>query len=310
MNIAYATSDVEPGRQFEYWVDAVCGHCLLANCHSMGEKRFEGRLLNHAVGDLDISALSASQHFWSRKEPHLRRKPDDNLWLAYMRKKGKLTMRQSGREGHIGQGDIVFYDGELPFECMMEVGAVFLIPFPRQELLRLAPGAASYTAITMNDANAGALPLRLMLDQIETLDFSTMRPEVARQFGATVLELAALMLEFRTCETPPKMEQDIYARVLAYIQRRYQDPDICLETLAQVHQVSSRTISRAFARRQQTPMGMVWKARLDNSQQALLAGRSRTVTDAALDNGFSDISHFSRAFRKTFGIAPHELLQK
>jgi AraC-like DNA-binding protein len=34
------------------------------------------------------------------------------------------------------------------------------------------------------------------------------------------------------------------------------------------------------------------------------------VSQAALDFGFSDFSHFSHAFRKAFGISPRSLLPK
>lgn len=58
----------------------------------------------------------------------------------------------------------------------------------------------------------------------------------------------------------------------------------------------------------QTPMGVVWQLRLDASHRALAEGRARSVTEAAFDHGFSDVSHFSRTFRKTFGCAPHTLM--
>ena len=36
----------------------------------------------------------------------------------------------------------------------------------------------------------------------------------------------------------------------------------------------------------------------------------RSVSQAALDYGFSDFSHFSQAFRKAFGVAPNTLLRR
>jgi AraC-like DNA-binding protein len=40
------------------------------------------------------------------------------------------------------------------------------------------------------------------------------------------------------------------------------------------------------------------------SFEALSEGRISNVTDAALSYGFSDVSHFSRSFKATFGHAP------
>jgi AraC-like DNA-binding protein len=40
-----------------------------------------------------------------------------------------------------------------------------------------------------------------------------------------------------------------------------------------------------------------------------MEGSARNVTEAALDHGFSDVSHFCQAFRKAFGCTPSSLLR-
>lgn len=48
----------------------------------------------------------------------------------------------------------------------------------------------------------------------------------------------------------------------------------------------------------------VW-TRLVEACSYLAGGRS--LTSAALQAGFSDAAHFSRTFRKTFGLAPSQI---
>jgi len=49
---------------------------------------------------------------------------------------------------------------------------------------------------------------------------------------------------------------------------------------------------------------------LQACHRILAEGKARNITQVALDHGFSDMSHFSLAFRKTFGYTPSSLLRQ
>ena len=79
-----------------------------------------------------------------------------------------------------------------------------------------------------------------------------------------------------------------------------------VEELAQQHGVARRTLERRF--RDETGMSFgMWrqKARLLDSIRLLAQGKS--VTDAALDSGYSSVSAFIAAFKSTFGYTPGRL---
>lgn len=44
-----------------------------------------------------------------------------------------------------------------------------------------------------------------------------------------------------------------------------------------------------------------------NEARSELEGKGKTVTEVALDLGYSNISHFAAAFRKQFGINPGQM---
>jgi len=46
---------------------------------------------------------------------------------------------------------------------------------------------------------------------------------------------------------------------------------------------------------------ILW-SRIQRATQAVVGGMS--LTDAAMEAGFSDSAHFSKSFRATFGLAP------
>ena len=79
-----------------------------------------------------------------------------------------------------------------------------------------------------------------------------------------------------------------------------------IDELAKRHAIARRTLERRF--REETGMSFgMWrqKARLLDSIRLLADGRS--VTDAALDCGYSSVSAFIAAFKSTFGYTPGRL---
>ena len=305
--LSYSTSNIDEIRRFTYWNDVVCRHCVPAASHPLTNKSFDAALTVHRVGAVDISTMSAPHHHWSRGSPHIRQDPEDDLWLAYMAQ-GSGRVEQSARQTKLDSGDIVLYDSSRPFTFSLQANSIHLLRLPRRSLLQRCPGAERLSGQGFEAGQVGASPLKSLIEYSVATDFSKMRSGAASQFGSTLLDLVALMLEVRMGKDATPHEYDLYARISSYIEQHFGDPTLSLESLAEVHHVSSRTVTRAFARRDQTPMTFVWKLRLQASRLALTEGRSRSVTEAAFEHGFSDVSHFSRAFRKSFGCTPQSLL--
>lgn len=310
MNTQYSTGIVDPARRFEYWNDVVCRHCIPAASRMLESGAFDARLTVQSIGAVDISEMAAPWHQWTRAAHHLRAGAHDDIWLGYLHQ-GSALVGQEDRQAVLHNGDMVLYDAARSFEFSLVSKAAFLIRLPRQALLQRFPDAERMTARTLDGAKPGVGPLRSMILQAAAVDFGTAHSASAARFGSTLLDLVGIALEFQNDvarESTP--ERDLYARLVNYIQCNFKDPNLGLDRLAASQHVSSRTVTRAFAKHNQTAMGMVWNLRLEASQQALAEGRVRSVTDAAFDHGFSDASHFSRVFRSAYGYAPHLLIRK
>jgi len=79
--------------------------------------------------------------------------------------------------------------------------------------------------------------------------------------------------------------------------------NVSLKELAQAAGIDSSRLTRAFTRHYGLPPH-AWhlQFRLRNAQHCLLQGR--TIADVAFEHGFSDQPHFSKAFKKLFGLTP------
>jgi len=146
------------------------------------------------------------------------------------------------------------------------------------------------------------------LVQFET----SLNEDVANRVGASALDILATTLEAELSEDAEGegRHHARLTRVKRYVAANLHDAEMTIESIAAAQNLAPRTLHRLFSAEGTTPIRWLWQQRLSASYKALAEGHIRHVTDAALSFGFSDLSHFSRAFKKTFGHAPHILVRR
>jgi AraC-like DNA-binding protein len=76
-----------------------------------------------------------------------------------------------------------------------------------------------------------------------------------------------------------------------------------LNLLARRHGAARRTIERFFHKETGMPFGL-WRQKVRLLESLRLLSEGKSVTDAALDTGYSSVSAFIAAFKQTFGSTP------
>lgn len=87
------------------------------------------------------------------------------------------------------------------------------------------------------------------------------------------------------------------------------DPDFTIADLARRHQVTPRYVQILFDRAGTTFTAFLRDCRLTEAHRLLTSpdGCHLAIGDIAYRAGFSDLSHFNRAFRTRFGAAPRDI---
>jgi AraC-like DNA-binding protein len=307
MNLLYTTSSVDHIQRFEYWHDAVCKHCIPASSERLTSEEFSGSLTVHAIGALNVSEHAASSLRWVRAPEHIRKGPNDNFWVSLMAS-GEGRLSQDGRQVIQGPDELVLYDAARPFEYELTTGSIYIVEIPRQVLTFRFRGAESLTATRMGEGLPVVALLGRMIHEAAHLHFPDKQSTTASLFASAVVDLLAATLELQSGRVGHVTSHEaLVQRTKAYIDRHLDVASLDLGQLAATQGVSSRTLTRAFAQQGCTPMHWLWQRRIDGSYCALKEGHVRNVTEAALRFGFSDLSHFSRAFKKTYGFSPLSL---
>jgi AraC-like DNA-binding protein len=109
-------------------------------------------------------------------------------------------------------------------------------------------------------------------------------------------------LDATTQEVAPGFE---FGAVLAHLRDHYDEP-LTNRRLAKLAHMSVRNFERRFRSRfHLTPQRYLKKLRLRMACRALVYTR-QSLTEVAMGCGFSDQSHFTREFRRSFGRTPRE----
>jgi AraC-like DNA-binding protein len=128
-------------------------------------------------------------------------------------------------------------------------------------------------------------------------------------FKSKVLQLLADFFFARTgegelfCDRQKRLSRERVNRAISVLDQRLADPP-SLHELGRIVGCSPFHLSRTFSKEMQLTIPQyIRKLRMERAAELLRSGKFN-VTEAALEVGYSSLSHFSQAFCQTIGCCP------
>jgi AraC-like DNA-binding protein len=172
--------------------------------------------------------------------------------------------------------------------------------------LYLSPALTNFEKPECRVIDVAPLLRELILRAVERMGLDSRTPHDSRMIGLLEDEVNRAIAAAADSPLVLPMPQDERALALAHAVLKQPLRNENVDELAKQHGVARRTLERRY--REETGMSFgVWrqKARLLDSIRLLAEGAS--VTDTALDCGYSSVSAFIAAFKGTFGYTPGRL---
>lgn len=308
-----AITAVKPGDGFEHWHQVTCRSYSVTECRPVIDRHFRARIAIRDLGALAISDISTATGpdrliRVTRGPAEIRRDPRDYfmLWLML---DGQIALAQNGRSAFMRTGDLFVYDQSQPF--VLDFGPRYralMVTIPRPLLASRMPSAHRLGGRRIAAGSCLGALTGSLVQQLYRLDDTT-RDDVAHRLGASALDILVTTFDAEADGPLGSTQRHRLDEAKHYILARLDDPELDLETIAKSQDMAPRTLYRLFAAEGTTPIRWLWQQRLAASFKALTEGKVTQVTDAALSYGFSDVSHFSRAFRATFGQPPRAFMR-
>ena len=300
------TSGLTPRKQVQCWTDALTELCGKFDVDPLDASSLEGQINYTSVSRLKLCQIEVSQHRIAH--PVSRARTTEHPFVKILfQTYGVSHFEQNGRRLDLMPGDCLAYDVSCPHTIVSpSLTRHEVVVVPKELLQERGFQSANFSACKIS-ARTGTG--RIAHDFMHTAfgEAPKLSPQTALGIADTLIDLLLLPLREAGTAFERGGPLALYVRAQAFIHEHLRDPDLSIDQISVELGCTKRYLHMLFSDRGMTVSDYIWQARLQNCRQELEAQRGKTITDVAFSWGFSSSSHFSRVFRKYFGIVPSSI---
>lgn len=232
------------------------------------------------------------------------------LITAMLQLRGTAAIRKQDQAARLLAGELCLLRSSRPLEMDQEEGFhVILVDVPKDDLEERSP---SWRAALVKPIRADSGVPAIFRDAILSLRRvgTSLGEAGSKGVSEALIDLIGAVVCCAVPSSSDCIERSLYhkERIKRFAQLNLANPDLSVELIADSVGLSARQIHRLFADEEMSLMRWVWVQRLERCYQALLEESSRRpISEIAYAWGFNDQAHFSRTFRKHFGVSPRDL---
>lgn len=301
-----STSGLAPKKQIQCWSDVLTDLCGQFDVDPLEALSLEGRINYTTVSQLKLCQIEASQHRIAHTISRARLSEHPFVKIVFQTY-GISHFEQAGRHIELKPGDCLAYDVSCPHTIISPALTRHEVVIVPKELLQERGFQLAKMAPFKISARTGTG--RIAYDFVHAAfgEATKLSPYNATGVADSLIDL--LLLPLREADTlfDRVGPEAMYVRAQAFIREHLRDPDLCIDQISAALGCTKRYLHMLFSERGMTVSDYIWQARLQNCRHELETQAGKTITDVAFSWGFSSSSHFSRVFRKYFGVVPSSI---
>lgn len=303
-----STFGLAPKQQIQRWSDALTELCGRFDVDPLEASSLEGRINYTTVSCLKLCQIEVSQHrighadWWIRSTEH----PYIKILFQTL---GTSHFEQDGRRIEVAPGDCLVYDVSCPHTITNPTLTQHEVVVVPRELLRERGFHSEKMSACKLSSRAGTGRIAHEFVHAAFDEATRLSPTIAAGVAESLIDLLLLPLREANSAFDRVGPEAMYIQAQVFIREHLRDPDLCIDQISASLGCTKRYLHMLFSERGITVGDYIWRARLQNCRHELEMHGGKTITDVAFSWGFSSSSHFSRVFRKYFGIVPSSILK-
>ncbi|SDQ56623.1 helix-turn-helix domain-containing protein [Arthrobacter crystallopoietes] len=297
-------------RTIDEFADLLRNSVMPLAVKSRHSSAFVGRMRAAGRGRVFCYEVTAPEHTIERTPELIKESAVGEYYKVSLMLQGESMVMQDSREAVLRQGDIAIYDTTRPYSLLSSEGArTAIVMFPR-EMIALPPElVGQLTAVRFDRSQGLAASVSPFMTQLMMQLDQFARPGGSR-LPHNIVDLLGTMLvsELDLAPTETSHGSQLLRQIMSYIEDNLSVPDLRPGTIAAAHFISPRYLQMLFQRNGVTVSSWIRERRLERCHRDLAdpSHASDSVTALAARWGFLEPAHFSRTYKKRFGVSPRE----
>ena len=303
---SFSTDLVPVADRLEAWrwqAQQICGD---SRFHFPKRLAFHGSIQARRIAGVELTLFSSSPLSFE-KFPLVSSHSQNRSCIVITQLAGIRRYHQEGKTAVLNRGDTTLIDSGRPWssDCEGDCSRLYLrVPYPlMEERLRLPVFPIAHRI-------SGASGLGTILFGLSTSLFRQAE-DLSCSEGATAIEaylriLSACVREAEDAAGSRCSSDVLFSRIVAYVADHLAETDLSPATIAFTMGISVRHVHRVFSHCGCSIADWIRIQRLIECQRDLCDPRQRqkSITEISFSWGFNDSAHFSRSFKKQFGVCP------
>ena len=263
-----------------------------------------------SIGPLSLRKTTSMPALLEADEKHLAQVAEQRFFLT-MPLQGSVSVAHCGRQSVLEPGDFILIDGKTPARMEFNEPNVSLhLMLSPEDLKNRLPTPENLCGLkTSRDKPFGSVVGAMLQDVWRQVELGFAQEHgltIAKNLLDVIATAYALQHGKKFAESGSMSARR--AHIKRFIEARLRDPTLSAASVADYFGVSTRYVGMIFEKEFEPISAYILRRRLEECAHQLtnVIWDSYSVTDIAREWCFGNRAHFSRVFKKRFGVSPRE----